>query len=106
VTEHPKSTAETEGKADTLEKTSFLSRWERVINLRKEERFDFLEGEVVLTYPADLSPGSIEDLEAYLGIFLKKAKREHKAKARATFEEMDKSIPKSLGGQGLEPDSK
>jgi hypothetical protein len=38
--------------------------------------FDLSEGEVVLTFPEELSPESVSDLQDYLGIFMKKARRE------------------------------
>ncbi|QAY77576.1 hypothetical protein [Sphingosinicella sp. BN140058] len=38
--------------------------------------FDLSEGEVVITYPADLSPESVSDLQDYLAVFMKKARRE------------------------------
>lgn len=44
--------------------------------MRGRAVFDLTEGEVVLTYPADLLPESVSDLEAYLGVFMKKATRE------------------------------
>lgn len=42
----------------------------------RQERFSLSEGSVIITYPRKLSSESVEDLEAYLQIFLKKAKRE------------------------------
>lgn len=44
----------------------------------REEKFSLSEGSVTITYPDRLSAESVEDLEAYLQIFLKKAKREAK----------------------------
>ena len=41
----------------------------------RREVFALAEGDVVLTFPASLSQESYEDLEAYLQIFLRKAKR-------------------------------
>lgn len=38
--------------------------------------FDLTEGEVVITYPVDLSPESVCDLQDYLNVFMKKARRE------------------------------
>jgi len=38
--------------------------------------FDLSEGEVVLTFPDELSPESVSDLQDYLAIFMKKARRE------------------------------
>ncbi len=38
--------------------------------------FDLTEGEVVITYPDDLSPESVSDLQDYLTVFMKKARRE------------------------------
>ena len=38
--------------------------------------FDLSEGEVVITYPNDLSPESVSDLQDYLNVFMKKARRE------------------------------
>lgn len=43
-------------------------------NMRREV-FALDEGDVVLTFPANLSVASYDDLEAYVGVFLKKAKR-------------------------------
>lgn len=41
----------------------------------REEKFALKEGDVVLNYPETLSAESIEDLEGYLQVFFKKAKR-------------------------------
>jgi len=38
--------------------------------------FALAEGDVTITFPEELSPESVEDLESYLEIFMKKAKRE------------------------------
>jgi len=38
--------------------------------------FDLSEGEVTITYPRDLSPESVSDLQDYLATFMKKARRE------------------------------
>ncbi len=38
--------------------------------------FDLTEGEVVITYPEDLSPESVSDLQDYINVFMKKARRE------------------------------
>jgi hypothetical protein len=38
--------------------------------------FDLTEGEVVITYPADLTPESVSDLQDYINVFMKKARRE------------------------------
>lgn len=38
--------------------------------------FDLTEGEVVITFPEALSPESVSDLQDYLNVFMKKAKRE------------------------------
>lgn len=38
--------------------------------------FDLTEGEVVITYPDNLSPESVSDLQDYLSVFMKKARRE------------------------------
>jgi hypothetical protein len=38
--------------------------------------FDLSEGEVVLTFPESLSPESVSDLQDYLNVFMKKARRE------------------------------
>jgi hypothetical protein len=38
--------------------------------------FDLSEGEVVITYPDALSPESVSDLQDYLNVFMKKARRE------------------------------
>lgn len=42
----------------------------------REEKFALKEGDVILRYPSDMSLDSVDDLEAYLQIFLKKSKRE------------------------------
>ena len=41
----------------------------------RQEVFALDEGDVTLTFPEGLSPESYSDLESYLGLFLKKAKR-------------------------------
>jgi len=46
-----------------------------VVGVRKAV-FALSEGDVMLSFPDDLSPESVTDLEDYLGIFLKKARRE------------------------------
>lgn len=38
--------------------------------------FDLTEGEVVITFPEELSPESVSDLQDYLSVFMKKARRE------------------------------
>jgi len=38
--------------------------------------FDLSEGEVTITYPEELSPDSVGDLQEYMAIFMKKARRE------------------------------
>lgn len=38
--------------------------------------FDLSEGEVVITFPEELSPESVSDLQDYLNVFMKKARRE------------------------------
>lgn len=38
--------------------------------------FDLTEGEVVITFPESMSPESVSDLQDYLNVFMKKAKRE------------------------------
>jgi hypothetical protein len=38
--------------------------------------FDLSEGEVIITFPEDLSPESVSDLQDYLNVFMKKARRE------------------------------
>lgn len=38
--------------------------------------FDLTEGEVVITYPDDLSTESVSDLQDYIEVFMKKARRE------------------------------
>ena len=38
--------------------------------------FDLTEGEVVITFPDSMSPESVSDLQDYLNVFMKKAKRE------------------------------
>lgn len=38
--------------------------------------FDLTEGEVVITFPEDLSPESVSDLQDYINVFMKKARRE------------------------------
>ena len=42
----------------------------------REERFALKEGDVRISFPRGLSLDSVEDLEAYLQVFLKKARRE------------------------------
>lgn len=49
------------------------SEFEKTI--RREERFALTEGDVVISFPEQLSLESVEDLEAYIEIFLKKARR-------------------------------
>lgn len=46
----------------------------------REEKFALKEGDVRVTYPENMSIESIEDLEAYLQVFFKKARREAGAK--------------------------
>lgn len=46
----------------------------------REEKFALAEGDVVIRFPEGLSSDSVEDLEAYLQVFLKKARRESGAK--------------------------
>lgn len=41
----------------------------------RKEVFALDEGDVVLTFPENLSSSSFDDLEGYLGLFLKKARR-------------------------------
>lgn len=41
----------------------------------RQEIFNLDEGPVILTFPASLSPESYQDLEDYLSLFLRKAKR-------------------------------
>lgn len=38
--------------------------------------FDLSEGEVIITFPSDLSPESVSDLQDYINVFMKKARRE------------------------------
>ena len=38
--------------------------------------FPLTEGEVVITFPAELSPESVSDLQDYINVFMKKARRE------------------------------
>ncbi|MDX2275014.1 MAG: hypothetical protein NW206_06140 [Hyphomonadaceae bacterium] len=49
-------------------------------------------GDVTLTFPADLSALGYEDLEDYLKVFFRRAKREHAEKANATVEKTQASI--------------
>jgi hypothetical protein len=44
----------------------------------REAKFPLAEGEVTIIFPGILSPESVEDLESYIQVFLKKAKREAK----------------------------
>jgi hypothetical protein len=44
--------------------------------LTRRAVFVLTEGDVIITFPKDLSQESVSDLEDYLGIFMKKAKRE------------------------------
>ena len=46
----------------------------------REEKFALAEGDVVITFPQGLSTDSVEDLAAYIEVFLKKARREATAK--------------------------
>lgn len=48
---------------------------EAVAGLRRAV-FDLSEGEVTITFPEELSPESVGDLQDYLTIFMKKARRE------------------------------
>ena len=48
----------------------------------RREVFALPEGDVTLTFPENLSPGSYEDLESYFQIFLRKAKRRIEADRR------------------------
>jgi hypothetical protein len=41
----------------------------------RKEIFNLDEGPVILSFPASLSPESYQDLEDYLTLFLRKAKR-------------------------------
>lgn len=59
----------------------------------RREIFALDEGDVILTFPDNLSADSYEDLEAYLQLFLRKARR------RATSDQRDRESagdPKSL----------
>jgi hypothetical protein len=49
-------------------------------------------GDVTLTFPADLSALGYEDLEDYLKVFFRRAKREHAEKANETMRKADASI--------------
>lgn len=42
----------------------------------REEKFALKEGDVVITFPEGMSPDSVEDLDDYIQVFLKKARRE------------------------------
>jgi hypothetical protein len=42
----------------------------------RKAMFPLVEGDVTLTFPADLSADSFDELNSYLQIFLKRAKRE------------------------------
>lgn len=46
-----------------------------IANGSRKEVFALDEGDVTLIFPASLSQTSFEDLEAYLQVFLRKAKR-------------------------------
>jgi len=61
-----------------------------------QEVFNLDEGPVTLTFPASLSSASYQDLEDYLGPFLRKAKRQ--ADQVAKMKQALDAIPKSLGG--------
>lgn len=43
---------------------------------RREEKFALREGDVQIVYPSDLSIDSVDDLEAYIQVFLKKIRRD------------------------------
>ena len=54
----------------------------------RKEVFALDEGDVVLSYPSNLSTASYEELEAYLQLFLRKAKRRSAAeRMRAEHDE-------------------
>jgi hypothetical protein len=42
----------------------------------RKSRFALTEGDVVVTFPANLSADSVEDLDAFWQVFIKKARRE------------------------------
>ena len=46
----------------------------------REEKFALAEGDVVISFPQGLSTDSVDDLAAYIEVFLKKARREAAAK--------------------------
>lgn len=54
--------------------------------------FPLSEGDVTLTFPADLSASGVEELGQYLNIFLKKAKRDHATKAEESFNKADDEL--------------
>jgi hypothetical protein len=55
----------------------FLRQPERTtVQGLREQKFALKEGDVVITFPEIMSSDSIDDLDAYLQIFLKKARRE------------------------------
>lgn len=54
--------------------------------------FPLSEGDVTLVFPADLSAAGYEELDDYLKIFLRTAKRDHSAKAQETFNKADEAL--------------
>ena len=66
----------------------------------RKEVFALDEGDVVLTFPENISPDSYGDLEGYLNLFLKKAKRKAEQQRTEAFAAVEKAIPKKLGGDG------
>lgn len=54
--------------------------------------FPLSDGDVTLVFPADLSASGYEELDDYLQIFLRKAKRDHTRKAQETFNKADDDL--------------
>ena len=53
-----------------------LAKTDVSLAVQREEKFALTEGDVIISFPEGLSADSVEDLEAYLKVFLKKAQRE------------------------------
>ncbi len=54
--------------------------------------FPLSEGDVTMVFPAELSAEGYRELRDYLDIFLRKAQREHAAKAQETFNKADDDL--------------
>lgn len=59
---------------------------------QRQAIFPVSEGDVTITFPADLSAEGLEELGQYLDIFLKKQRKEHDKKAAETFNRADKTL--------------